>query len=331
MLADLFETRMDVAIDLGTSKTSVFVRGEGLVASLPSFVAVREGANGARSFLCAGEAARLMQGRTPRGAVVMKPLRDGVVKDALGAALLVEAALKPVTRGRLKKPRVWIGAPRATTSTERRAVLDAVDGRAQVARLVEEPLAAALGAGLAVHAPRAQMLIDIGSGITEVVVLSLGGVAASRSVRIGGDHLNEAIVHFVRKRHDFLTSEACAEAAKIELGLAALARRIDGRKVELKGVDLRHHLPRTIEVDARVIAEAVAPQVAAIIDTARTALAETPPELSGDIATAGVVLSGGGALLAHFDALLAHELGVAVRLADDPAGAVARGVAALIA
>lgn len=312
----------DMAVDLGTANTLVYVRGRGVVLNEPSVVALdqRTGA-----IVAVGTAAKQMLGRTPDGIVAVRPLKDGVVADFEATERMLRYFIQKVHgRRTLAKPRLVICVPSGITAVEQRAVKDA--GYAAGARkvfVIEEPMAAAIGAGLPVHDAEGSMVVDIGGGTTEVAVISLGGIVTSLSARIGGDRLDDAIVQHVKKEYSLLLGERTAEDIKISLGSAFPTR--NEPQAQVRGRDLISGLPKTVVLTADEIRRALNEPVKAIVDAVRTTLDRTPPELAGDIMESGIVLTGGGALLAGLDQRLRHETGMPVRVADDPAECVALG------
>lgn len=312
----------DVAVDLGTANTLVYVRGQGIVLAEPSVVATdqRTGA-----IVAVGHRAKEMLGRTPDGISAVRPLKDGVVSDFETTERMLRYFLQQVhTRKLLVKPRLIICVPSGITAVEQRAVKDA--GYAAGARrvyVVEEPMAAAIGAGMPVHGAAGSMVVDVGGGTTEVAVISLGGIVTSMSARVGGDRLDEAIISHVKKEYSLLLGDRTAEQVKIQLGSAFPTP--GQQQAEVRGRDLVSGLPRTVVLTATEIRRALDEPVKAIIDTVRTILDRTPPELAGDIMQTGITLTGGGALLAGLDERIKHETGMPVHVADNPADCVAMG------
>jgi len=314
----------DLGIDLGTANTVVFMRGEGIVLNEPSIVAIRE-AN--HSLLAVGRDAKAMIGRTPGQIMVIRPLRDGVIADFDIARGMLGYFIAKTCRGprALLRPRVVVGIPSGITEVERLAVRDSVlQAGARDVYLVEEPMAAAIGAGLPIAAPGGNLIVDIGGGTTEVAVISVSGVVHCRSVRTAGDEMDEAIIHYLRKHYNLLVGERQAEAIKIALG-SAVSRDGAPQALEVKGRDLVAGVPRTLTVSSDEIRDALAEPVNAIVEAVKVTLERTPPELAGDIADRGIVLAGGGALLKNLDALLREETGLPVFLAEDPLSSVVIG------
>lgn len=312
----------DMAVDLGTANTLVYVRGRGVVLDEPSVVALdqRTGA-----IVAVGTTAKQMLGRTPDGIVAIRPLKNGVVSDFETTERMLRYFIQKVHgRRTLAKPRLVICVPSGITAVEQRAVKDA--GYAAGARrvfVIEEPMAAAIGAGLPVHDAEGSMVVDIGGGTTEVAVISLGGIVTSISARVGGDQLDDAIVHHVKKEYSLLLGERTAEDIKIRLGSAFPTR--NEPQAQVRGRDLISGLPRTVVLTAEEIRRALHDPVTAVVDAVRTTLDRTPPELAGDVMDSGIVLTGGGALLKGLDERLRHETGMPVMIAQDPASCVALG------
>ena len=312
----------DLAVDLGTANTLVYVRGRGIVLAEPSVVAMdtRTG-----EVVAVGAEAKKMMGRTPEHIVAVRPLRDGVIADFEATEKMLRYFLRRVhRRSSISRPRLVVAVPSGITAVEQRAVRDA--GYAAGARrvdLIEEPMAAAIGAGLPVAAARGSMVVDIGGGTTEVAVLSLGGVVRSRSVRVGGDELDDAIVQYVKKEYALLVGERTAEEIKMAIGSAFPGP--EELHAEIRGRDLVSGLPRTVVLPAERVREALEEPVNAILDAVRTTLDTCPPELAGDVMERGVVLTGGGALLTGLDQRLRHETGMPVHVADNPLVSVAIG------
>ncbi|MDR5684108.1 MAG: rod shape-determining protein [Armatimonadota bacterium] len=311
----------DMGIDLGTANTLVYVRREGIVLREPSVVAKRNDGH----ILAVGDEAKRMIGRTPADIQATRPLRDGVIADFDTTSTMLGYFIRRGLRGRsLFKPRVIVGIPSGVTEVEKRAVIDAtLQAGAREAYLIEEPMAAAIGAGLPVSEPVGSMVVDIGGGTTEVAVIALGGIVTSKSVRIGGDEMDEAIIQYARKVYNLLIGERTAEEIKIAIGSAYPLR--EEQSVDVRGRDLVSGLPRTVRMTSAEIREAMAEPIATIVDAVKQTLERTPPELSADIVDRGIVLAGGGALLRGIDRLLAEETGMPVTLTDDPLSAVVLG------
>ncbi len=318
-------TSHDMAIDLGTANTVVYVRGRGIVLNEPSVVAV-DTRNG--SVKAVGDAAKLMMGKTPGTIEAIRPLRDGVIADIDIAEQMIKHFIEKVHGRRrfMRWPEIVICVPSGSTKVERRAIRDAAQNAgASAVYLIEEPMAAAIGADMPVTEPIGSMVVDIGGGTTEVAVLSLRGLAYTTSVRVGGDKMDEAIVSYVRRNHNLLIGEATAERIKQELGCAKPPVDGIGKTVHIKGRDLVNGVPKEIQINQAQIAEAVSEPVAAIVDGVRIALENTAPELAADIVDQGIVLTGGGALLQGLDEVLRDETGLPVTVADEPLICVAIG------
>jgi len=320
-LAGLFSN--DLAIDLGTANTLVYVRGEGIVMNEPSIVAIHQADH---SVLAVGHEAKAMMGRTPGNILAIRPLKDGVIADFDVTEKMLHYFISKVHRRRtLVHPRIVIGVPSGITQVEKRAVRDsAMQAGAREVYLIEEPMAAAIGAGLPIQEPGGNMIVDMGGGTTEVAVISLSGIVYSKSVRIAGDEMDEAIVQYIRKHYNLLVGERRAEEIKIKLG-SAYPMAGERATMEVKGRDLIDGIPKTIVVTDEEIREALREPVMSIVDTVRTCLERTPPELAADIVDKGIVLTGGGALLRGLDLLLRQETDLPITVADDPLSCVALG------
>ncbi|HEX5040368.1 MAG TPA: rod shape-determining protein [Candidatus Limnocylindria bacterium] len=315
----------DVGIDLGTANTLVTVRNRGIVISEPSVVAMD---TRSKRVLAIGAEAKRMVGRTPANIVAIRPLRDGVISDFDVTEQMIRYFISKVhdRYARIPRPRVLVGIPSGVTEVEKRAVRDAtINAGARWARLIEEPMAAAIGAGLPVSEPSGSLVVDIGGGTTEVAVISLGGIVVSRSVRIGGDEMDTDIVAFARREYNLLMGERTAEEIKIAVGSAYPTEGDDERTVTFRGRDLLTGLPRSVEVGSDQIREALEPSIAQIIDAIKETIEETPPELVADIMDQGIVLAGGGALLVGLDRRVAEATQMPVHIADDPLTCVVRG------
>ncbi len=313
----------DLGIDLGTANTLVYVRGKGIVISEPSVVAVDKKT---RRVLAVGVEAKAMVGKTPESIVAVRPLKDGVIADFDTVEVMLHYFIRKVHAQQLltPHPRVVIGIPSGVTEVEKRAAKDAaLSAGAREAYTIEEPMAAAIGAGLPINEPVGSMIVDIGGGTTEVAVISLGGIVVNRSIRVAGDEIDEAIVQWARRDHNLIIGERTAENAKIAAGSAFPLE--EERRVVLRGRDVLTGLPKAVEVSSVEIREAIAGPVNQIIEAVRSCVEETPPELLADIMERGIVLAGGGALLMGLDKRLQAELRIPVYLADDPLTCVARG------
>ncbi len=312
----------DIAIDLGTANTLVYVRGMGVVLNEPSVVAID--VNDGRPVAVGLEAKRMM-GRTPNHIRSVRPLKDGVIADFEVCEKMLRYFIQKVHNSRWSKPRMVVCVPSGITGVEQRAVQDAAEfaGARKPVHIIEEPMAAAIGADLPVHEPSGNMIVDIGGGTTEVAVISLGGIVVAQSLRMAGDELDEAILQYVKKECSLAIGERTAEEIKIHMGSAwPLDEELTA---DIRGRDLITGLPRTVEVTTEQVREAIAEPVAAIVDAVKATLDKTPPELAADIMEAGITLTGGGALLAGLDARIAHETGMPIRLAPDPLFSVVIG------
>ena len=316
----------DMAIDLGTANTLVYVKGRDIVLNEPSVVAIVE-SKGKKKVLAVGNEAKQMLGRTPGNIQAIRPLRDGVIADFEVAEEMIKEFIRKVHNRRgFYSPQIVVCVPSGSTAVERRAIQESAESAgARRVWLIEEPMAAAIGAGLPVTEPTGSMVVDIGGGTTEVAVLSLGGIVYSRSVRVGGDKMDEAIIGYIRRNHNLLVGESSAERIKKEIGSACPPEDGEGRSMEIKGRDLLNGVPKEIVITERQIAESLAEPISAIIDAVKVALEHTAPELAADIVDKGIVLTGGGALLSNLDYVLRHATGLPVSIADDPLTCVVRG------
>ena len=316
----------DMAIDLGTANTLVYVKGRGIVLNEPSVVATVE-VKGKRQVLAVGEEAKQMLGRTPGNIQAIRPLREGVIADFEVAEEMIKHFIRKVhNRRSFASPMIVVCVPSGSTAVERRAIQESAESAgARRVYLIEEPMAAAIGSGLPVTEPTGSMVVDIGGGTTEVAVLALGGIVYSRSVRVGGDKMDEAIIAYIRRNHNLLVGESSAERVKEEIGSACPPEDGDGPTMEIKGRDLMQGVPRELTISERQVAESLAEPVGAIIETVKVALEHTAPELAADIVDKGIVLTGGGALLGNMDYVLRHATGLPVSLADDPLTCVVLG------
>jgi rod shape-determining protein MreB len=316
----------DMAIDLGTANTLVYVRDKGIVLNEPSVVAI-EINYGKKNILAVGNEAKQMLGRTPGSIVATRPLRDGVIADFEVTEAMIKYFIRKVhNRRSFVSPRMVICVPSGSTAVEQRAIIESAESAgARRVELIEEPMAAAIGAGLPVTEPSGSMVVDIGGGTTEVAVISLGGIVYARSVRVGGDKMDEAIIAYIRRVHNLLIGESTAERIKKEIGSACPPADGEGRKMHIRGRDLMNGVPKEIIVTERQVSEALAEPVGQIIEGVKTALEHTAPELAADIVDKGIVMTGGGSLLTNLDFVLRHATGLAVTLADDPLTCVALG------
>jgi len=316
----------DMAIDLGTANTLVYVKGKGIVLNEPSVVAIADNM-GKKQVLAVGEEAKMMLGRTPGNIQAIRPLRDGVIADFEIAEEMIKHFIRKVhNRRSFAAPLVVICVPSGSTAVERRAIQNSAENAgARKVMLIEEPMAAAIGAGLPVTEPTGSMVVDIGGGTTEVAVLSLGGIVYARSVRVGGDKMDEAIIAYIRRTHNLLVGEGTAERIKKEIGSACPPEDGEGRTMEIKGRDLMNGVPKELVISEREIAESLTEPVGAIIEACKVALENTAPELAADIVDKGIVLTGGAGMLRNLDFVLRHSTGLPVSIADDPLSCVALG------
>lgn len=322
-LAGMFSN--DLAIDLGTANTLVYVKGKGIVTNEPSVVAVQRDNRGGKKILAVGKEAKDMLGRTPGSIVAVRPMKDGVIADfEITEAMLRYFIERAHNRRTMVKPRIIICVPYGITEVEKRAVKESAESAgAREVHLIEEPMAAAIGAGLPISEPSGNMIVDIGGGTTEVAVISLAGIVYSKSVRVGGDKMDEAIVNYLKRKYNLLIGERTAEQIKIAIGTAYPDEEI--RTMQVKGRDLVAGIPKTIEVASEEIRIAIAEPINTIVETVRVALEKTPPELAADIVDKGIVLAGGGALIRNLDILLREETGLPIMIAEDPLTAVVLG------
>ena len=316
----------DMAIDLGTANTLVYVKGRGIVLNEPSVVAIFNN-SGRNQLLAVGDEAKLMLGRTPGNIQAIRPMRDGVIADFDVAEEMIKHFIRKVhNRRTFANPQVVICVPSGATAVERRAIQEsALSAGARRVYLIEEPMAAAIGAGLPVTEPTGSMIVDIGGGTTEVAVLSLGGIVYSRSVRVGGDKMDEAIIAYIRRHHNLLLGESSSERIKKEVGSAAITDGGKGVSINIKGRDLMNGVPREVAISQSEIVESLSEPVGQIIEAVKLALEATPPELAADIVDKGIILTGGGALLKNLDKVLRDETGLPVSIADEALSCVALG------
>ncbi|HUC16634.1 MAG TPA: rod shape-determining protein [Acetobacteraceae bacterium] len=317
----------DMAIDLGTANTLVYVKGRGIVLAEPSVVAIAD-VRGRKQVLAVGDEAKQMLGRTPGNISAIRPLRDGVIADFEVAEEMIKHFIRKVHNRRiLASPLIIVCVPSGSTAVERRAIQESAESAgARRVLLIEEPMAAAIGAGLPVTEPAGSMVIDVGGGTTEVAVISLGGIVYSRSVRVGGDKMDEAIISYIRRNHNLLIGEGSSERIKIDIGAAMPPdENEEGPLREVRGRDLMNGVPREVIVSQRQISESLAEPVGAIVEAVKVALENTPPELAADIVDKGIVLTGGGALLHRLDHVLREATGLSVVVAEDPLQCVALG------
>jgi rod shape-determining protein MreB len=318
----------DLSIDLGTANTLIYARGQGIVLNEPSVVAIRQdrNPNGTKSVAAVGEAAKKMLGRTPHNITAIRPLKDVVIADFTVTEKMLQYFIHKAHESRMIRPspRVLICVPCGSTQVERRAIKESAAGAgAREVYLIEEPMSAAIGAGLPVDEARGSMVLDIGGGTSEVAIISLNGIVYSNSVRIGGDRFDEAIINYVRRNYGTLIGEATAERIKHEIGTAYPGNEV--LEIEVKGRNLAEGIPRSFKLNSNEILEALQEPLAGIVGAVKTALEQTPPELGADVADRGIVLTGGGALLRDIERLLEEETGLPVVVAEDPLTCVARG------
>jgi rod shape-determining protein MreB len=327
MFSKLFSfVSADMAMDLGTANTLVYVRDKGIVLNEPSVVAITV-VNGRKQVLAVGNEAKLMLGRTPGNITAIRPLRDGVIADFEVAEAMIKHFIRKVhNRRSFVSPEMIICVPSGSTAVEQRAIIESAESAgARKVWLIEEPMAAAIGAGLPVMEPTGSMIVDIGGGTTEVAVISLGGIVYARSARVGGDKMDEAVIAYIRRVHNLLIGESTAERIKKEIGAACPPNDGDGRTMQIKGRDLMNGVPKEIVVTERQMAEALAEPVSQIVEAVKAALENTAPELAADIVDKGIVMTGGGALLKNLDYVLRYATGLPVTVADDPLACVALG------
>lgn len=315
----------DLAIDLGTANTLVYMKGKGIVLNEPSVVAVSKDSRGTKKVLAVGLEAKKMLGRTPGNIVAIRPMREGVIADFdITEAMLKHFIHRVHNRRALVRPRIIVCIPSGITQVERRAVRETVESAgAREMYFIEEPMAAAIGAGLPVMEPTSSMVVDIGGGTTEVAVISMAGIVYSKSVRVAGDRMDEEIVQYMKKKYNLLIGERSAEIIKMTIGCAYPDREL--RTLDVKGRSLIRGIPTIVEINSEEVREAIMEPVNVIVATIRNVLENAPPELAGDIVERGIVLTGGGALLTNLDLLIKEETGLPIAVADDPLSAVVRG------
>jgi len=316
----------DLAVDLGTANTLVYVSGRGIVANEPSVVAVQEGARGTRKILAVGTEAKNMVGRTPGSIKAIRPLRDGVIADFDAAQKMLEYFIRKTNNNRKSfvRPRIIVSVPIGITEVEKRAVKESCEAAgAREVYLIEETMSAALGAGMPVTEPAGNMVVDIGGGTTGVAIISLAGIVVSKSIKVGGDKMDESIFQYIKRNYNMLIGERTAEDVKKKLGQATGNGDIGSMNV--KGRDLRAGIPRSIEITSEEVREALTEPVNLIVEAIKQTLERTPPELAADIVDTGIVLTGGGALLGNIDELIREETGLPVTRAEDPLTCVVHG------
>ncbi len=316
----------DLAIDLGTANTLVFVKGKGIVLSEPSVVAVRTDNRTKNKVMAVGQEAKMMLGRTPSNIVAIRPMRDGVIADFdVTEAMLRHFIHKVHNRRTFVRPRIIIAVPSGITQVEKRAVRESAESAgAREVFLVEEPMAAAIGAGLPITEPTCNMIVDIGGGTTEVAVISLAGIVFSRSLRVAGDKMDSSIIQYVKRKYNLLIGERTAEIIKTSIG-NAYPNSNEIETIEVKGRDLVSGIPKILSIDSEEVRVAISEQLDAILETVKLALEQTPPELAADIVDSGIVLTGGGALLKNLDKLLMEECALPITITEDPLSTVALG------
>jgi len=316
----------DLSIDLGTANTLVYVKGRGVVLNEPSVVAIVM-IGGRKQVLAVGDEAKQMLGKTPGNIEAIRPMREGVIADFEVAEEMIKHFIRKVhNRKGFVNPKVIVCVPSGATAVERRAINDScLNAGGRRVGLIDEPMAAAIGAGLPIHEPTGSMVVDIGGGTTEVAVLSLSGIVYSRSVRVGGDKMDEAIISYMRRNHNLLIGETTAERIKKEIGTARAPADGEGLSIEVKGRDLMQGVPREVRISEKQASDSLAEPVGQIVDAVKMALEATPPELASDIADKGIMLTGGGALLRGLDAEIRDHTGLPVTVADDPLSCVALG------
>lgn len=315
----------DMAIDLGTANTLIFVKGKGIVLSEPSVVAVRRDGRSATRVVAVGKEAKMMLGRTPGNIEAIRPLKDGVIADfEVTEAMLRHFIRKVHGRRNLIRPRIIVSVPSGITQVEKRAVRESAESAgAREVYLIEEPMAAAIGAELPITEPTSNMVVDIGGGTTEVAVISLAGIVYAKSVRVGGDKMDESIRQHIKRKHNLLIGERTAEIIKTTIGTAVKTDKLD--TLEVKGRDLVSGIPKTLTIDSEEVRLAITEQIDTIVETVKIALEQTPPELAADIVDRGIVLTGGGALLRNLNQLLSIETGLPITITEDPLSTVVLG------
>ncbi len=315
----------DLAVDLGTANTLVYVKGKGIVLSEPSVVAVRSDSKGSKRILAVGDEAKKMLGRTPGNIVAIRPIKDGVIADFEITEAMLRHFIRTVhNRRTLVRPRIIVCVPSGITQVEKRAVRESAESAgAREVYLIEEPMAAAIGAGLPVTEATSNMIVDIGGGTTEVAVISLAGIVYSKSVRVGGDKMDESIIQHIKRKYNLLIGERTAEMIKVTIGTAYPGN--SRKTVEVKGRDLVSGIPKIVVIDSEEVRISITEQIETIVETVRIALEQTPPELAADIVDKGIVLTGGGALLSNLDVLLREETGLPITITEDPLSTVVLG------
>ncbi|GAB4433854.1 MAG: rod shape-determining protein [bacterium] len=315
----------DVAIDLGTANTVIYIKGKGIISNEPTVVAIQNDSEGSKKILAIGQEAKEMLGRTPGNITAIRPMKDGVIADyEVTEAMLRYFIQKIHNRKSFVRPRVVISIPSGITPVERRAVKESAESAgARAVYMLEEPMAAAIGAGLPITEPVGNMIVDIGGGTTEVAVISLSGIVYCQSVRVAGNKMDDAIVQYIRRKYSLLIGERTAEQIKINIGTAYPEKEV--RKMTIKGRDMIDGIPKTLEINSDEVRDALTEPVNAIVTAVKDALEKTPPELAADIVDRGIVLAGGGALLRNLDILLREQTGLPIIIADDPLFCVVKG------
>ncbi len=315
----------DLAIDLGTANTLIYMKGKGIILGEPSVVAVKKDGRGNAKILAVGREAKVMLGRTPENIMAIRPMKDGVIADFETTEVMLRHFIRKVhNRKTLVRPRIIICVPSGITQVEKRAVRESAESAgAREVFLIEEPMAAAIGAGMPITEPRSNMVVDIGGGTTEVAVISLAGIVYSKSVRVAGDKMDEAILQYLKRKYNLLIGISMAEQIKISIGNAFPGDHVE--TMEVRGRDLATGIPKTIPVDSDEIRQAISEQIETIVETVRIALEQTPPELAADIVDNGIVLTGGGSLLKNLDVLLREQTKLPITITDDPLATVVLG------
>ena len=322
-----FNWSSDMAIDLGTANTLVYVKGKGILLNEPSVVAIQDRSDGKKEVLAVGREAKDMIGKTPGTIKAIRPLRDGVISDFEIAEEMIKYFVRKVhNRKSFVSPKIVICVPSGATPVEKRAIHESAEAAgARRAYLIDEPIAAAIGAGLPIQEARGSMIVDIGGGTTEVAILSLGGIVSTNSVRVGGEKIDQAIIEFIKDKYNLLLGEATAEYIKIEYGSATPTRGMNGQTFHIKGRSLHDGIPKQIKIDTLQLCEGLAKPVATIIEAIKVALENTDPELAADIVDTGIVITGGGALLKNLDTIIKKSTGLPVSIAEDPLNTVVLG------
>ncbi len=316
----------DIAIDLGTANTLVYIKGEGIISNQPSVIATSKSGDYDKPY-AVGLQAKMMIGKTPKGIEAKRPLKDGVIADFKAAEAMIKHFIKQNARKAIIGPMIIVCVPSGSTPVERRAIQEAAESAgAREVFLIEEPMAAAIGADMPVTAPQGSMVVDVGGGTTEVAVLSLGGVVYSKSIRIGGDTLDDAIIAYIRRNHNLLIGESTAEKIKKTIGTAKVTDKDNLATTEIRGRDLLNGIPKEIVLTESEVAESLSDPINQIVEAVKVALECTPPELSADIVDSGIVLTGGGGMLNNLDKVINESTNLSVTVAKDPLSCIARGI-----